>query len=101
MNCYICGEDREVAGYICHPCLEVEREEEASKKGLKLLPPEEAIMAMLSGIILETANGGEVMWNRAEKGFVTRENNQPYYCFSGLYIRTWVQAILQGVNHAS
>ena len=82
-NCYICGEEREVAGYICQPCLDVENDkeleeemrigreamEQAEKEYLGMeLTPETAIRLMLDGITLyghkdNWVEGTETKWD--------------------------------------
>ena len=87
MNCHICGEEREVAGYICQPCLDEEKAAELKEKGLRLLSPREAVIALLDGAALVTDDGTVVVYNEKEYGFVDKETGQPWYCFAYLYLK--------------
>jgi len=62
-NCYRCGEEREVAGHICQPCLDEVRAEEMKESENPVLSPSEAIMAMLNGEELDRDYGVIEKWN--------------------------------------
>jgi len=83
MHCFICGEDREPAGYICQPCLDEEMRANGNDK--IDLSPREAIIAMLNGETLVTVKGNKVAWSDEDGMFVFTESLGHLDCFQNLF----------------
>jgi len=61
--CYRCGEEREIAGHFCQPCLDEVSAEEKKESQSPFLSPSEAIMAMLNGEELDRGFGVIEKWD--------------------------------------